>query len=405
MANAAAGSWTDRHPELGTAPVEIALFTDEVAFRQERERIFPDCWLNVGRVEEIPHPGDYLCRPLEVCGTEVLVVRGADGALRAFHNMCSHRGNRLVRCGAGHATRFVCGFHGWAYRQDGSLAQVPDADQFFGLDAKSLSLSPIEIDTWNGFVFVRLKSEPGQRLEAFLGDCGRRLDGYPFAAMARVSRHEIVCEVNWKLALDSFQEGYHVPFVHRRSAGRAYADAETPHIHALDFSLYELHRTASYPYVAGAQPTPLEAIARQYSPSVTAVSGSRGASSGLNPARSATWAFDMFVFFPNFFLFAFDGFYFTYNFWPLAIDRTRFEFNVYFPEARRAGERFAQEVAICGLRDTLLEDVPVMEAVQSNLRSGAKRAFVLQDQELLIRHSHHVLRRTLQRGGTPDEFR
>ena len=90
-------------------------------------------------------------------------------------------------------------------------------------------------------------------------------------------------------------------------------------------------------------------------------------------------------------LFAFDGFYFTYKFWPKSLTRTLFEFNIYFPPPQTAGQRFAQEMAVCGLRDTLMEDGPILEAIQRNLSSGAKRDYVLQDQEILIRHSHQVL--------------
>ncbi|TMA51497.1 MAG: Rieske 2Fe-2S domain-containing protein, partial [Deltaproteobacteria bacterium] len=88
--------WHDKYPQLGTDPVPAAVFTSAEQFEREREQIFRKVWLNVGRVEQIPHPGDYLVKDLAVCNTSVLVVRGKDGTVKAFHNMCSHRGNKIA---------------------------------------------------------------------------------------------------------------------------------------------------------------------------------------------------------------------------------------------------------------------------------------------------------------------
>src|SRR5215467_9850127 len=88
--------WHDRYPELGTKPIPIEPYISREYFEKERERIFSKVWLNIGRVEQIPHPGDYFVKDLAVCHTSILVVRSKDGAVRAFHNMCSHRGNQLV---------------------------------------------------------------------------------------------------------------------------------------------------------------------------------------------------------------------------------------------------------------------------------------------------------------------
>ena len=96
-------------------------------------------------------------------------------------------------------------------------------------------------------------------------------------------------------------------------------------------------------------------------------------------------------FFPNFSLFVFEGTYISYSFWPLAVDRTLWETRIYYPRAESAGQRFSQEYAKCALRDTLLEDGNIIEAVQSNLASGARTHFALQDQEILVRHFHKVV--------------
>lgn len=105
--------WHDLYPELGTAPVPIDPYIARSYFEKEQERIFAKVWLNIGRIEQIPNPGDYFVKDLAVCKTSILVVRGKDGKIRAFHNMCAHRGNKPVWDNAGTCRGlFTCRFHG-----------------------------------------------------------------------------------------------------------------------------------------------------------------------------------------------------------------------------------------------------------------------------------------------------
>src|SRR5258708_21841670 len=107
--------WHDFYPELGTAPVPIDPYISRAYFEKEQERIFSKVWLNIGRIEQLPNPGDYFVKALAVCRTSILVVHGKDRKIRAFHNMCAHRGNKLVwekaRTGKG---LFTYHFRGWA---------------------------------------------------------------------------------------------------------------------------------------------------------------------------------------------------------------------------------------------------------------------------------------------------
>lgn len=392
---AGSNKWTTRYPDLGTNPVPIEPFISPQYFERERERIFRRVWLNVGREEEIPQRGDYFVREVEACNSSVVVVRGRDDVIRAFHNMCSHRGNKVVRKCSGSTGGFVCGFHGWKYNLNGELVHVPDEGEFFEFERRDHGLTSIATDVWEGFIFINMDPHPSQNLKDFLGELGDGMAGYPFRRMNLVGTYRAEVKANWKVTLDSFQEGYHVAFLHKRSAGRAYADKKNPVTHALAFNLFKLHRMMSIPGAAGYQPTPVELIAHRFGSSITKVEEGRDAihslPAALNPTKSANWVFDMIIFFPNFFVFLFDGTYFTYNFWPLAIDRTLWETRTYFPEAQNAGQRFSQEYAKCALRDTLREDGNTLEAIHNNLASGAKTHFVLQDQEILIRHSHKVV--------------
>ncbi|HKZ80384.1 MAG TPA: aromatic ring-hydroxylating dioxygenase subunit alpha [Pyrinomonadaceae bacterium] len=387
--------WTTRYPELGTDPIPIEPCLSPHYFEHERERIFRRVWLNIGREEEIPHKGDYFIKELAVCPSSILVVRGKDDVIRAFFNMCSHRGNKVVRACTGRAGGFVCGFHGWKYDLLGNLLQVPDEEQFFEFEREKHGLTPIAVDLWNGFIFINLDPQPAETLGEYLDELGEGLIGYPFEKMNLVGTYRAEVKANWKVTLDSFQEGYHVAFLHKRSAGRAYADQKNPVIHALAFRLFKLHRMMSIPGAASYRPTPVEMIAHRFGSSITKVEEGRGSihslPPSLNPTKSSSWVFDMIVFFPNFFLFLFDGTYFTYNFWPLAVDRTLWETRTYYPPAENAGQRFSQEYAKCALRDTLREDGNTLEAIYRNMASRAKTHFVLQDQEILIRHSHKVV--------------
>ncbi|NIP93961.1 MAG: Rieske 2Fe-2S domain-containing protein, partial [Akkermansiaceae bacterium] len=123
--------WTGRYPHLGTGPLAADVFTSPEQFELERERIFKKVWLNVGRVEQIPNAGDFFVKDIEICQTSILVVRGADGQVRAFHNMCSHRGNKVCWDKAGNKPNFTCKFHGWVYGHEGDLKYVPDEEHFF----------------------------------------------------------------------------------------------------------------------------------------------------------------------------------------------------------------------------------------------------------------------------------
>ena len=120
--------WHDHYPYLGKAPVQAEVFTSEEQFALERERIFKKVWLNVGRVEQLPNAGDYFVKDVAVCQTSILVVRGKDGQVRAFHNMCSHRGNKIAWDQHGTCQLFTCKFHGWAYALDGALKFAPDEE-------------------------------------------------------------------------------------------------------------------------------------------------------------------------------------------------------------------------------------------------------------------------------------
>ena len=106
--------WHDKYPHLDREPLAAEVFTSPGQFELEREHIFKKVWLNVGRVEQLTKPGDYFVKDIAMCQTSILVVRDQKGDIRAFHNMCSHRGNKIAWDARGSCQLFTCKFHGWS---------------------------------------------------------------------------------------------------------------------------------------------------------------------------------------------------------------------------------------------------------------------------------------------------
>ena len=383
--------WHDRYPFLGTAPLPVDGFTSAAQFALERDLIFRKTWLKVGRVEQLPRAGDYFVHDIPACSASIIVVRGKDDSIRAFHNMCSHRGNKMVWNDNGACEVFSCKLHGWSYALDGSLRTVPDEASFFDLKKKALGLTPVAVDLWEGFIFINLDPQPRETLQAFLGELGTSLAGYPFAQLS-ASHASWTTEVraNWKLVKDGFQEVYHVPFLHRRSIPDSFTSPENPYAHLLHMELMGPHARVSLFGNANLQPTPVAGQAfRHGSFAVRSDYSEARLPEGVNPTRSAAWSFDLNVIFPAFIVSVSESSYFTHEFWPVAVDRTIWKSTQYFPKARTAGQRFSQEYGHVLFRDVILEDGRILEETQAMLGSGAKQSFVLHDEELLIRHSHH----------------
>ena len=152
----AEGSWTEHYPALGTGRVVFDV-TPEF-YELERDAIFKRAWLNVGRVEQVAKPGNYFTKELPMAKTSIIVVRGNDGEIRAFHNICRHRGNKLVwhdfprEETSGTCRQFTCKYHGWRYGLDGACTFVQQEDEFFDLDKADYGLVPVHCDVWAGFI-------------------------------------------------------------------------------------------------------------------------------------------------------------------------------------------------------------------------------------------------------------
>ncbi len=391
-------TWTPQHPELGTAPIPIEPYIDPDIFETERDAVFRNSWINVGRVETIPEPGDYFVRDLDVCRTQVLVIRGKDGIVRSFHNMCSHRGNPVAWESRGNCKGgFTCAFHGWAYDTAGKLTYMSDEKNFFDVRKEDLGLAEILTDIWKGFIFVHLAPEPRQTLHDFLGGVAEALVDYPFEELTTREWYTIEETVNWKALLDAQLEGWHVPFLHKKSLAKSTSSEGMLLRHSvLDaFGPHGLLGTNPPPVFT---PSPIGEVSLKYGIGVFdgfAYTEPRR----LNVRKySLKGAMNLYFIFPNVIMGLMHDCYWMYNVWPLTVDRTIWEIGVNTVPARTAGERFCQEYNKIGLRDTLMEDSATHERVQRVIGSGAKKYFHFQDEELVLRNFHHAVDRCLENG-------
>jgi phenylpropionate dioxygenase-like ring-hydroxylating dioxygenase large terminal subunit len=190
-------AWVYNHPDLT---------------RLEIERVLMPSWQIVCHVNSIPRAGDY--QTLDLGPESILVLRDRDGSIRAFHNVCRHRGARLLDGSGNCPSTITCPYHGWSYRQDGSLIGVPMRESFPGLDRSAHGLRPVRVDTALGFVFVCLAGDPPP-VSSTWGKLTQELAPYRFEEMVPLTPITTdVWDVDWKIAMDNYLESYHVPIGH-----------------------------------------------------------------------------------------------------------------------------------------------------------------------------------------------
>lgn len=228
LAHVEAGT-IDQAPDVFRVPAEN--YYDPARFRLELERIWKRLPLVLGFSSELAEPGSY--RALQVADVPVLLVRGADGPLRAFLNVCSHRGAIVVKEGTGQARRFTCPYHAWSYDERGALVGVYKAEQFGAVDKSCLGLTPLPVAERAGLVFALLTPGASLDIDTFLCGYGELLEHHRFAECHLVGRQEIPGP-NWKVAYDGYLDFYHLPILHRESFGpalpsEALYDAWGPH--------------------------------------------------------------------------------------------------------------------------------------------------------------------------------
>ncbi|MBV8929530.1 MAG: aromatic ring-hydroxylating dioxygenase subunit alpha [Mycobacteriaceae bacterium] len=204
-----------------SAPVTIGLdaYLSEDYARAERDNLWRKVWQQVGRVEEIPDVGSYLT--YEILDDSIVVVRTAPDQIKAHHNTCMHRGRRLIdtpagaRNACGRARKsFVCGFHGWTYGPDGQCIHIPEQSDWQGaLTAQNTHLAAVNVDSWGGWIWINMDSDC-EPLRAYLEPAASMLDPFGLDNMRCKWRRWLYFDCNWKVAMEAFNETYHVATTH-----------------------------------------------------------------------------------------------------------------------------------------------------------------------------------------------
>ena len=200
------------------------LYTDPEMFAAEMARVIRPSWQIVCHQSDIPAPGDY--RTLDYAGESVIAIRGEDGAVRAFANVCRHRAMRLVEGPAGCARKLVCPYHAWTFESDGRLSGVPMKGDYPALKLEDNGLAPVSVEIWGGFVFVRLEDAGFPSVAEMMAPFEAEVAPYRFADMRTISPERLRTRaVNWKNVGDNYSDNLHIPVAHdglTRIFGKSY---------------------------------------------------------------------------------------------------------------------------------------------------------------------------------------
>jgi choline monooxygenase len=340
--------------------IPARLYVDPVYLALEQERIFSRTWQLVARTEQLEQPGDYVV--VDVAGDSVVLVRDADG-LRGYHNVCLHRAGPVAQ-GCGRRQTLQCRYHGWTYTLRGELLRAPEMEGAEGFDPAHFRLQPVQVAAWGPLVFANLdpKAPP---LAHFLEDVPVRAAAFAPEGMRWVMRKDYELACNWKVYVDNYLEGYHLPVVH-------------PGLHKeLDYDQYrvEPHRYWSIQH-APLRPVRGAADDRQYV-----------AAEGQAAEAQYYWLF------PNVMLNLYLGQLQTNVVLPMGHDRTRviFEWFATEPPADPATDpAWSRLVAFSD--EIQREDIEICEVVQKNLRSRIyDRGRYSATRENGVHHFHSLL--------------
>src|SRR3954454_7722700 len=352
-----------------TAPLERATtipgdwYTDPRVAELEARTVFGRSWQMVGRAEQVAKPGQYVTA--EVGGEPIVAVRGADGVLRAFFNVCRHHAAGVMTEPCGEAQHLRCPYHGWTYGLDGALKGVPEFDGVQCFEREKTGLMPLRVETWEKFVFVCLDPQATSFAE-FLGGMVKRFQPMNLSSLHFAERRVFTLECNWKVFVDNYLDGgYHVPHLHKGLDS------------ILDYTAYTIETRDRYCL----QSSPIDAA------------GGEAMTASVRKGQALYyWLY------PNLMLNWYEGYLDTNFVVPLGINKMKVVFEFYFAdvsEAAKARNKQSMDVSE-RIQD---EDHSICESVQRGLNSrsyGAGRLSVRREAgEQLF---HQLLHKDLTRG-------
>ena len=324
-------------------------YTDANFFREELERFYCQDWICAGRANQIPAPGDYFLR--EIAGESIIITRDLNNSLRAFFNVCRHRGTRICPVSEGHfPSRVQCGYHGWTYGLDGSLIGAPHAHD--GFRREDYPLNPVHVDQWDGHIFINLNPDPVP-LNTQLEDLPQKFVNWQMAELRIYRRIEYVVNANWKLIMLNYNECLHCPILHPA------LNAITDYLSGDNDPPHQGYIGGSMDFQGGAKTMSKDGkLRRNYLPRLTA------------DQRSKVYYYAIV---PNLLLSLHPDYVMTHTLWPRAVDRTDVICEWHFHPDQMTNPDFEADDAVEFWDTTNREDWAISELSQAGIQSRAYR--------------------------------
>jgi phenylpropionate dioxygenase-like ring-hydroxylating dioxygenase large terminal subunit len=339
-------SYDPQVPLSRASTIPAAWYTDDQVFELEKETVFSNSWQCAARVDQLIHPGDYVTS--EIAGEPIVVVRGNDGELRGFFNVCRHHAATVMTESEGRANQMRCPYHGWTYSLEGDLKGTPDFVGVCNFDRVNNGLAPVDLAIWEKWVFTRIGGEPQRRpetsqpgLREFLGtDLIAQFQDLQLSTLKWFERRRYTLNCNWKVFVDNYLDGgYHVPHLHKGLDS------------VLDYSNYFIENGERFCL----QSSPIAGLTSNNQEVATVRTGNRALYYWL---------------YPNFMINVYEGVMDTNLVRPLGVDRTEVVFDFYFADVSEAASD--RNRASVDVGETIQqEDVDICESVQRGLRSRA----------------------------------
>jgi choline monooxygenase len=350
-------SYNKDAPLAGAWTIPASWYVDPRVADLERQTVFAESWQMVGRADQVREPGRYVT--VELAGEPIVVVRGGDGILRAFFNVCRHHAAAVMTDAQGAARHLRCPYHGWTYTLEGELRGTPDFAGVCDFERAANGLVPIKCAVWENWVFVKIE-RGGPTLEEFLGaDLIEQTRALNFQNLHWMERRHYVFDCNWKVFVDNYLDGgYHVPYLHKGLDS------------VLDYASYTIENG--------------ERFCLQSSPVV-----SEGAEGETGAVRRGERALYYWVY-PNFMINWYEGVMDTNLVLPMGVDKTEVIFDFYFADVSEAArERNLASIAVGQrIQD---EDTAICKSVQRGLASRAYTAGRLSVRREAGEHLFHKL--------------
>jgi len=329
-------SYNDRAPLAEAWTIPASWYVDPRITELERLNVFSKTWQLVARTDQLQKLGDFVTARL--AGEPLVVVRGDDGVLRGFYNVCRHHAAAVVTQPCGHTSILQCPYHGWKYGLDGSLKGMPEFDGVQDFERSEHGLVPVRVETWECFAFVNLDAQAAP-LREFLGGLVKRVAPLGIGNLHYFDRRSYDIHCNWKVFVDNYLDGgYHVPHLHKALSS------------VLDYKQYTIENEDRY--------------CLQSSPMVA--SGEDGAT-GATRKGDRAWYFWQY---PNLMINCYQGYMDTNYVIPVDADHCTVIFDFYFSDVSEARREFNQQSVDVGNR-VQDEDLGICEDVQRGLKSRA----------------------------------